>query len=69
MVGEIYSSVMYRIFMDGSARNIRINAGIEVQKYSISWFSLKKRFENEFISKIIIIIKIIIVIIVITIKL
>lgn len=27
-------------------RNIKRNAGIEVQKYSISWFSVKNRLKN-----------------------
>lgn len=34
--GEKYSSVIYRIFIEGKARNISKNAGIDVQKYSIS---------------------------------
>jgi len=45
--GWEYSSDKYKIFIDGRASRIRINAGMEVQKYSTSWFSEKNRLRNE----------------------
>jgi len=47
--GEWYSSVIYRIFNDGNAKNNSKKAGSDVQKYSTSWFSVKYRLKNEFV--------------------
>lgn len=46
--GEVYSSDIYKIFIDGKAKNNSKKAGRDVQKYSISWSSEKYRFKNLF---------------------